>query len=224
MIRVLKKTNKLGNKVGSTKTKNIPEIDEKLKEEARNLNAEIFDYDLNIGQNRNVVIDLPNYKEDGGLYDTVRKSSGESAAEKVKKAAKEGKSLIFHPKNSGTEMLAHELGHLDNEIKGGRIRKAAAKISKNPSILEDNYKAGEGYNDGSRGIKEYLRRVKNSAAIISDEANASISGLKMLKKHGMSNKDLIKSAKNLYNAGKTYWYGTKPYRKVTKKNTIKPKD
>lgn len=121
---------------------------------------------------------------------------------------------IAHPSGSGIELLAHELGHVDNATKGGKIRKAINKIANNSKVRAESQLSAAYGNDGATGgsvlgtIRESLRRFKNKKLIDLEERNASKRGIKFLKEKGASKEEIKQAKENLKIAGKTYKYGS----------------
>lgn len=107
---------------------------------------------------------------------------------KIINATNKNKNIIFHPSNSGSEKLAHELGHTVN------------MGSKNPYYRIINQLAGEAnqdFSDSGMNYRNPLKAAYDSGMIILEEANANRHARKFLKKHGISSKEMEIAEKSL---------------------------
>lgn len=107
--------------------------------------------------------------------------------------------FISHPKYSGSERLAHELGHLENS------KPLKHPISWLNSKLANSKKTRQGYADTvydrdeipPSGWGETMRRYIASKSINHEEKVANKRGIKILKKVGATPEELERSKVNL---------------------------
>ncbi len=107
---------------------------------------------------------------------------------KVLNAVKKSKNIIFHPVGSGSEKLAHEIGHTIN------------RESKNPIYKKINQMAEKACVDSEREDYEFENPLKvayNSGVILLEEVAANRQAKKLLKEHGISPEELKVAKKSL---------------------------
>lgn len=110
--------------------------------------------------------------------------------------------LVLHKSDVGNEVLAHELGHLGNELEGSIIHKTINDLSKKrrktlPSISQIIYESPTSPLDR---IKERIFE----GALVLEEGNANKRGLRYLKDLGVSNEELKEIKKRRELALETY--------------------
>lgn len=213
----LKYNNALRDYLSMNKVQN-KDVERKLLREGKKRGARTFGTDLD-GM--------------GGNYTSSSKTSKEIAEalhgqdkKKWQNSANKDAFQIVHPSGSGTELLAHELGHVDNATKGGKIRKAINKRANSRKVRAEFQSSGAYGNDGATGgsvlgtIKESLRRFKNKKLVDIEERNASKRGIKFLKENGASKEEIKQAKENLEKAGKTYKTLGKRYYKFPLLNKV----
>jgi hypothetical protein len=123
------------------------------------------------------------------------------------------KGLIISPKGSGTDSLAHEVGHVMNKKDSilSRIRSLGDSISRSTKIPYKDLKNKKGL-----GLGEYVR----GKIIVSEEKAASKNGMKILKGIGMSSDELRRSKEYLDKSLDTYKLEASARRKTPIKNLI----
>lgn len=107
---------------------------------------------------------------------------------KIMNASKKNKNVIFHPSKSGSEKLAHELGHTIN------------MGTWNPYYRIVNQLAGEAnqdFEDSRMNYRNPLKAAYDSGMIILEEANANRHARRLLKKHGISPEEMKIAEKSL---------------------------
>lgn len=142
--------------------------------------------------------------------------------EKLKNQIKKSHKFISHPENSGSEKLAHEIGHVKNEK--GIISKQISKIAnseKTRSQIRSSFnKVRDTGDDGSLGVKESAKRFVRAKAVELEENNANRKGLKLLKKSGASKEELNKARDNYKEGSKSYKHSGNVSWKTSLRNTV----
>lgn len=227
----INKTDKINSEIRIDKNINNPEVEENL---VKKLNKDKID--VIIGGDKNYYVNLsdPEIKE---RYETL-KNIPDQDIQKLYESFKKNKYHIIHPKNSGTDSLAHEAGHIKN-FESGTLKERKIHLSANSPktreefeksvIKERKYPYDEENNettlkfDDSYGIKEGIRRYRKYKDIIREEKNASKKAISLLKDSGMKNDELRKSKEHLSKDLKTYKEGGKSYYKVPIYNRLTKK-
>lgn len=108
---------------------------------------------------------------------------------KIINAAKKSKSVIFHPSNTGSEKLAHELGHAINMDNKNFIYRSINRLAE-----KSNQRAQDsGYIDYNNPLKA----AYDSGVILLEEATANRHARELLKKHGISSEEMEIAEKSL---------------------------
>lgn len=133
------------------------------------------------------------------------------------------KHQIFVPKGSGVEMLAHEVGHIENKKSRG-LRKKISDIANSSEtrlqLNEDSNKLSWTGNHGKSGIGTALKDFGKSLIINQEERNATKAGLKIMKEAGATKEELKKAKDHLKSGAKTYEHSGKANLFNTLKNTV----
>ena len=133
------------------------------------------------------------------------------------------KHQIFVPKGSGVEMLAHEVGHIENKKSRG-LRKKISDIANSSEtrlqLNEDSNKLSWVGNHGKSGIGTALKDFGKSLIINQEEKNATKAGLKIMKEAGATKEELKKAKDHLKSGAKTYEHSGKANLFNTLKNTV----
>lgn len=125
---------------------------------------------------------------------------------KIKNAYSRGKNAILSPKNGGgVELRSHKVGHSVRAKSKNPVTKLITKIANNPETREVINAGGD--QGGKKGLLDAIKGYIKSSAVIAEERGASKTGLKLLKKGGMSKEDLKKSKESLDAALETYKRG-----------------
>ena len=133
------------------------------------------------------------------------------------------KHQIFVPKGSGVEMLAHEVGHIENKKSRG-LRKKISDIANSSEtrrqLNEDSNKLSWVGNHGKSGIGTALKDFGKSLIINKEEKNATKAGLKIMKEAGATKEELKKAKEHLKSGTKTYEHIGKANLFNTLKNSV----
>lgn len=136
---------------------------------------------------------------------------------------------ISHPDNSGSERLAHELGHIENArpilhpISWINSRLANRKVVRF-GIEETATAQRFGQPDEkSRGWWRTLGRYLAAKSVNHEESTANKNAIKFLKKAGATPKEIEQSQANLANNIATYEPSGEVYWLTSLRNTIRPK-
>ena len=124
------------------------------------------------------------------LSDIIKTAESSGVDKKYIEELKKNNYYILHPSKSGTENLAHEIGHIQNKEDKNLIKNTIRKLAdkyptdkRDPStILKDS---GVGLS-----IKNYIK----GNILLQEERNANKNAIKLLKKSGY-NPDKIKDSK-----------------------------
>lgn len=118
-------------------------------------------------------------------------------------------------KNSGVDMLAHELGHVEGRVAGGKrgkIQAADPRFSQGASYQGSlsNFRKKEGRNLSTErvsfkeAIKDHIANQRAARGIVGEEQAASKAGLRMLKKAGATKGELQQAKVNLNVGSESY--------------------
>lgn len=162
-----------------------PTLEKKLLRESFNRGNRVIGARVNRDYDANHV-----YSSDSPFFFAVKHSKAipTRMKNKIINATKKSKNIIFHPSNSGSEKLAHELGHTIN------------MGSRNPYYRIVNQLAGEAnqdFSDSGMNYRNPLKAAYDSGMIILEEANANRHARKFLKKHGISPEEMKIAEKSL---------------------------
>lgn len=139
---------------------------------------------------------------------------------RIKNSVAKGEHQILHSSGSGTDFLAHEIGHIDNEKSKG-LRKLINKIGNDPDNRYNFQIALQGGKDDNSSIREGIKRFIKGKSIVQEEKNASKYALKKLKELGASNEELQQAKNNLKDALKSYQTGTSYYYTTPFRNKLR---
>lgn len=133
---------------------------------------------------------------------------------KVKNAVKSGKSVIFHPAESGEELLAHEVGHVVNRNSKNPISRAISDSDIANTHLYIDFKDSKGLLNVAKGF------VKGKTRLY-EETKANKRAMKLLKDAGASEDELKRSKDILDKNLETYKIGSRLSYLFPLKNTLK---
>lgn len=146
--------------------------------------------------------------------DTINKASNLMNSKKY---------VIIHPKESSTDLLAHEMGHIISDSgKAGRFRKwvshrKANSLDGRGEFLENIF------DDKTKNPLKSIKRIIRSGFINSDERAATKNALKLLKDNGATQEQIKEASDFLKKAGDTYKIGSKSYIKSPINNFVNRK-
>jgi hypothetical protein len=187
----LKRYNKVSNKIENVKPIKNSNIDRNLQRKAKSLGARVFRDNDNLMLKRGEPSNFPfvaktdnqehknvvkrNAQETG--YIDIHKSTKRNAKKLVNSLEKD-KYQIRYPKGLGSESLAHEIGHIEND--------------------KNNYPKRSGSRDTLVQSKESLK----------DEQMASKNAVRSLKQSGATKKELKQAKRNLKTFERSYKLNT----------------
>lgn len=192
------------------------ELDKKLLREAKNNKMRVLRTDR--GLNPMVISNKQKVKPD---LDKIEEVYGRRFRKKMENSLNKGEDVILYPRLSGSEDLAHEIGHKMNES-GSLIDRAVSKF--NREVSRDNFNKfsdGSPYADKKSGVKELITRGIKGKSVIKEETNANKKGLDLLKKYGVKKEDLERAGKNLEIGTNSYRNDAKSYNKTPLLNILK---
>lgn len=193
------------NKIKDSKVLNNPRLDEALYKEAKDRKAYPFrSNNMESSVIKTKDIDPSAYKGNKGLENIIRSNDY----------------LIDYSRKSGSESLAHEIGHIDNETKGGLVGKIINKVANSKGArgrLED---LDKNLGTDASGIKETAKRFLQGKAVVAEESNATKKGLNLLKKHGASESEMNDARTKLGDSLETYKNSTRISYKNALRNTV----
>lgn len=189
-------------------------VERKLIKESKNkYNSRTLGFPLGGDKSKNLVLkskDIPkDLKVSDFPEDQIR------VASKMINSSKKNNYIIFHPSKSGTDSLAHEIGHIQNENKG-LFNRSISKLSS--SIKMDQKPLNDIKND--KGFRKGLGNLIKGKIRIQEEKNASKNAIRLLKNSGMKENDINKSRRNLDTALNTYIHDSNIRYKVPLMNRI----
>lgn len=126
--------------------------------------------------------------------------------------------IIFYPVGSGTETLAHEIGHLSNSKSKG-IRRLINQTG-NKDMGDFNHFIKNNWRDNSSGLLEAGKRFIKGKVLLAEESNASKYGRSIMKNLGASVKDIDQTKKIQDRFLDTYKNQVSAYWKSPLKNKI----
>lgn len=148
-------------------------------------------------------------------------SNAERIKNKISNSLSKGENVIFHPSGSGTDYLAHELGHIKNSSSKNPIRRLINKIGNNEGVRTDfNKFASFGLNDDGIGVGTSVSRFIKGKTILREEKNATNNALRDLKRNGATQNELTTAKKSLQQGIDTYKNLVPAYYKAPISNLI----
>lgn len=185
------------------------EVEKKLISKAEKGKAVVIDYGgKNLTYPYEEIKDIPLKDVDSAFKGDV--------ADKVKDAIKNKKDLIYHPKGSGVGSFAHEIGHTRTK---NMILRKISKASKTMPGMINSIKINKDP-DTERGLLNGAKRFIRSRSILAEEKLANKSGLRLLRKSGLSKNELDR-VKEQYASGEVnYKHSSNAYYKSPILNSI----
>lgn len=132
---------------------------------------------------------------------------------KLENASKSSTNIIFHPSGSGTEQLAHEIGHVMNRNSRNPISKAISnsEVSKYHNQTDMINK---------KGLLNIAKGYIKGKVKLHEESKATKKGLELMKELGASKEEMKIARKNLKDMENSYRSGSKLSYLYPLKNTI----
>lgn len=192
-------------------------IEKRLIREARKNNSRVIGTIGSSSKGENLAIPITDIKSEI-INKAIKNSSNKAEANyyrKILNTVNNGKTkyIIQHPSGTGTDLLAHEIGHTANSNSKNPVVRWISKSQQIPrenhikiqrSVLLKN-KVGGIKNNELEGdalivYKNPIKAFINNKLIKAEETNASNTGFKLLKKLGMPKEQLTEAA-GTYKAG-----------------------
>lgn len=200
-----------------------PKIERELDKEAKKKNIKIVRVKPNPTRMNEII---KTSDVDDRFYDELKPLHGGKRVKLLKDTNSKVDYQIIHPTNSGTDILAKDIGEIDNTIPGLGIKRKLKNIvnkkSKEGKHVDEFFDSIRDKDESSGIIKGVSRFIKGSP-VAKNEINSSKTGLRLLKKSGMSKEDLKIAEQNLKNRTDFYRHGSKVFYKTPILNSMKKK-
>lgn len=199
ILEGIKKDIDASNLAGNNITYNpeLHKINKKLRnnlvKEANKRNIRVLGTNLDPWEGRGNYFFSKESAERNNLVENLKYQRNVRTGKKAENALKKSDHVIFHPTNSHTVGLAHEMGHVENATGKNKFRRWINK--KSQKIRE---KLLDGQN--KKGILESIKKKIDNSILLQEERNATKKGLKLFKKSG-ANKEEMKDAKKFLKLG-----------------------
>lgn len=203
--------------VENVKPNNNSLVEKGLIREARKNKSRVIGIIGPSSKSENLTIPITDIKSDI-INEAIKNSSNKTEASYYRKIlntsnSRKTKFIIQHPSGSGTDLLAHEIGHTANNNSKNPITRWISKSQQKPRENHINIQKSVLTKDNTNGLKNnelegdaltiYKNPIKaliDNGLIKAEEVNASNTGFKLLKKHKMPEEQL-KEAVGMYQAG-----------------------
>lgn len=234
ILQDINKNREYISKLTTNPLNNNPSLEKNLIREANKNNARVIGYDT--GGRGNSILgntkgDLNEYSSDlaseiiGKNKEGISKYGAKNYlryGRKIDNAISSGKSIIIHPSGSGSDLLAHELGHLKSQ-NGSLLSRGRLLDEASTKVQESGYGFLEsgGLKDTTTGIIPGVKRYLKGRVILANERKASKNALDILKKNGATPEELSIAKKNLLGTALgTYKTVSDAYTRIPFKNLI----
>lgn len=108
-------------------------------------------------------------------------------------------------KSAKAEYLAHEVGHVDNAVSRNPIKKFINWAGgSSPARVEVNNGVYINGKDSATGLRPAFSRLLNNSYIVAEESGATRTGLRLLRRHGATQKEIEEAKKSLGHGINTY--------------------